>query len=136
MKAAIHVVRQHDFGVAVAIDIGGRHALVVAVDHEVVRVEGFELVVPVVHDHQPEATAVGVPVLASNVGGLAELVEHRKTGLLVEPQYSEQLAASIVELVGDGALQTSLAKAARAKAERFDVARMIDAYTDCYRTLL
>ena len=71
------------------------------------------------------AMAVGVPVIASNVGGLAEIVEHERTGLLTENS-SEAIAAGIRRLHDDRTLAQSLAAEARREVEqRFSVDRMV-----------
>ncbi|HQP10114.1 MAG TPA: glycosyltransferase family 4 protein [Candidatus Omnitrophota bacterium] len=46
-----------------------------------------------------EAQAMGVPVVASRVGGIPSLIEHGKTGILVDPKNSVQLADAIIELL-------------------------------------
>jgi len=51
-----------------------------------------------------EAMSQGLPVIASNVGGLPENVEHMKTGLLVPPNDSEKLAEAILKLKSDPTL--------------------------------
>lgn len=48
-----------------------------------------------------EAMAWGVPIIATRVGGIPETVEHRKTGILVEPQDTNSLAESIRQLWED-----------------------------------
>jgi glycosyltransferase involved in cell wall biosynthesis len=64
-----------------------------------------------------EAMAVGVPVVATRVSGIPELVQHRKSGLLVEPDEPAALADAISELIDDradgGTLGATLARAAR-----------------------
>lgn len=45
--------------------------------------------------------ALGVPVIVSNVGGLAEMVDNGKTGTVVEPKNSEELANAILDLLND-----------------------------------
>lgn len=48
-----------------------------------------------------EAMCAGLPVVASNVGGNAELVVHEETGLLFPPDDHDSLAAMLIELAGD-----------------------------------
>jgi glycosyltransferase involved in cell wall biosynthesis len=91
------------------------------------------LVVPSRLDGRPnavlEAMACGIPVVASRVGGLPELVEHGVTGLLVEPLDLPGLAAAVTRLSRDSALRMSMAHAARAKAEReLDIHRTFATY--------
>lgn len=67
-----------------------------------------------------EAMAVGVPVVATRVGGTPELVEHEKTGLLVAPGNSEELADAIRRLLADAELRRRFGAEGRAKAlERY-----------------
>jgi predicted glycosyltransferase/glycosyltransferase involved in cell wall biosynthesis len=65
-----------------------------------------------------EAMATGVPVVSSAVSGIPELVEHQRTGLLVEPNDPAALAAAMARLLGDPALGRRLAATARARLER------------------
>ena len=65
-----------------------------------------------------DAFAVGVPVAASRAGGIPELVEHEKTGILTEPRQPRSLAAGIVRLLEDRELATRLTTAARDKLQR------------------
>jgi glycosyltransferase involved in cell wall biosynthesis len=69
-----------------------------------------------------EAMAAGVPVVASRCGGIPEVVEDGRTGRLVEPGDSGELARVIAEVLLDPATGAELAAAARASVEdRFDV---------------
>ena len=62
-----------------------------------------------------EAMAVGVPVVASAAGGLSEIVQHERTGLLVPPNDPIALAAAIERMCSDRALQERCVEAAREK---------------------
>jgi glycosyltransferase involved in cell wall biosynthesis len=71
-----------------------------------------------------EALARGVPVIASDLVGIPELVRHGETGLLVPPDDPAALAASIARLVGDPKLAHELADRGRALVtERCDPGR-------------
>jgi len=71
------------------------------------------------------AMSAGVPVIASNVGGIPEIVEHERTGLLIENS-PEAIASAVRRLHGDRALAQSLAAEARRTVEqRFSVDRMV-----------
>lgn len=60
------------------------------------------------------AMGAGVPVVASRVAGIPEVVDHGVTGLLVDPGDSAQLAQALHGLVQDRALRARLGEAARA----------------------
>jgi glycosyltransferase involved in cell wall biosynthesis len=51
------------------------------------------------------AYGLGAPVIASDVGGLSELIHHGQDGILVEPRNPEALASAIIQLLEDPALQ-------------------------------
>jgi glycosyltransferase involved in cell wall biosynthesis len=70
-----------------------------------------------------EAMAVGTPVVATRVGGLAEVVDDGVTGLLVEPGEPDALAAAVLEVLGR---RDAMSAAARQAARRFGA----DAYAD------
>lgn len=68
-----------------------------------------------------EAMACGLPVVSAPVGGVAEIVEHRRTGLLVPPDNPWALAAALGELLRQPRLRRRLGAAGRRRAaERFD----------------
>ncbi len=64
-----------------------------------------------------EAMAVGTPVVATRVGGLAEVVEDGVTGVLVEPRDPVALADAIARVLAE---RSSMGAAARLAARRFD----------------
>lgn len=68
-----------------------------------------------------EAMALGLPVIASRVGGLEEIVTDGRTGLLVEPGDVEDLARAITRLLDDAEFGAVLGATARSTVrERFD----------------
>jgi glycosyltransferase involved in cell wall biosynthesis len=72
-----------------------------------------------------EAMAAGVPVVATAVSGIPELVSHEDNGLLVPPDDPEALADALVRLHGDPELAARLvANGRRTVAERFDGERL------------
>jgi glycosyltransferase involved in cell wall biosynthesis len=69
-----------------------------------------------------EAMASGVPVVASRISGIPELVEHGVSGLLVPPRDAQSLASALARLQGDPSLRKRLALSGRAKVEaEFDL---------------
>jgi glycosyltransferase involved in cell wall biosynthesis len=84
-----------------------------------------------------EAMAAGVPVLSTDVGGVADLVAHGKTGWLVPPGDARAMARAIGDLLRDAALRGRLAEAGRAVAlDEYDVTRLIPRVEALYTDLL
>ena len=74
-----------------------------------------------------EAMAMSLPVVASRVSGIPELIVHERNGLLVEPDRADLLADAIVCLLGQPALCAVLGRRARATvAESFDSDRNLE----------
>jgi glycosyltransferase involved in cell wall biosynthesis/acetyl esterase/lipase len=63
-----------------------------------------------------EAMACGLAVVATRVGGIPELVDHNRTGLLVPPSDPVGLSAALTNLLRDKALRKSLGQAGRQRA--------------------
>ncbi len=72
-----------------------------------------------------EALACGTPVVAACGGGMGEVVDHGRTGLLVEPGDVRGLSASIRRLLGDSRLLSEMSAAAIEARGRFDRDRMV-----------
>lgn len=70
-----------------------------------------------------EAMACGVPVVASAIGGLKEIVQEGTSGLFVAPGDSSALAQALSTLLTDERLRLRLAEGARRRAEEFSQAR-------------
>jgi glycosyltransferase involved in cell wall biosynthesis len=80
-----------------------------------------------------EAMAAGLPVVASSVGGVPELVADGETGLLVPPGDPAAMAAALGRLLEDVDLRRRLGAAGRDRALRcFDVRTQRRAHLDCY----
>ena len=73
--------------------------------------EGFGLVLI-------EAMAAGVPVVATRVPGIIDVVEHERTGLLVDPARPGELAGAIRRVIDDGQLRSRLIEAGREEVRR------------------
>jgi glycosyltransferase involved in cell wall biosynthesis len=84
-----------------------------------------------------EAMAAGLPVVASDVGGVHELVADGVTGTLVPAGEAAALAAALEPLLADDGLRARMGGAGRAAVEeRFTVARVRDEHLALYRRLL
>jgi glycosyltransferase involved in cell wall biosynthesis len=83
-----------------------------------------------------EAMAAGVPVIASNVGGMSEVVVHGETGVLVPPAQPQALAESLLALARDPKHRSVLAANARTRLnERFSRDSMVEGTLAVYRSL-
>lgn len=81
-----------------------------------------------------EAMLAGVPVVASDVGGVAEAVVDGKSGLLVPPADAPALAAAIRRILEEPGLDDALREGGRRRAEEaFSVPAMARAYEGLYR---
>ncbi len=84
-----------------------------------------------------EASAMGVPVIATDIRGCRQVVEDKRTGLLVEARSAFDLAEAIRRLVEDRPLRDELGRRARSKAQaEFDQRMVIDRTLAVYRSLL
>lgn len=84
-----------------------------------------------------EAMACGLPVVATAVGGNAELVRDGETGRVVPAGDADAMARALVELADDVPRATALGRAGRARVEReFSLQAMVGAYQALYDRLL
>jgi glycosyltransferase involved in cell wall biosynthesis len=80
------------------------------------------------------AMAAGVPVVASNVGGLPEVVESGTTGFLVS---DGDFATPVRRLLEDAALAARISQAARERVQKqFSVERMVEKTVAAYHEVL
>lgn len=84
-----------------------------------------------------EAMACGVPVVASRVGGLPEVVADGVAGFLHPPDRIDEMAASAVRILSDDALHARMAAdAERLAVERFSASLVVPRYEAFYRRVL
>jgi glycosyltransferase involved in cell wall biosynthesis len=84
-----------------------------------------------------EASAMGVPTVATDIRGCRQAIDHGTTGLLVPAREPEALATAIARLAVDPAERRRLGEAARRKAlDDFDQRRCIDITLTTYARLL
>jgi L-malate glycosyltransferase len=95
---------------------------------------------PSLHEGVPmvilEAMAIGVPIVASRVGGIPEILEDGRDALLVEAAAPGALAHAIGRLAADPSLRAALARSARHQAEaRFSITATAASVVELYRSL-
>jgi len=83
-----------------------------------------------------DAMALGIPPVAFRVGGLPELIEDQRSGLLVPAGDVAAFAAATDRLVRDDSLRRSLATAGAARAAHFSVERMVRGTQAVYDAIL
>ena len=99
------------------------------------------LALPSLEDNCPmtvlEAMASGVPVVAANVGGVPDLIEDAKTGLLCDPLDAGSMRNAVEKLLGQPSLAQTLAKEANRRAHgRFHPAVIARRHLEIYREVL
>jgi glycosyltransferase involved in cell wall biosynthesis len=99
------------------------------------------LLMPSQHEGLPytllEAMALGIPIVAARVGGLAEVIQDGSTGLLVPPQDSAALTRAILRLYEDPALRSRLGEQARLLQQtRYSLQAMTERYLAIYRKVV
>ncbi|CUT02580.1 GT4 family glycosyltransferase PelF [Candidatus Chrysopegis kryptomonas] len=100
------------------------------------------LVLPSVSEAQPfvvlEAMALGVPVVASSVGGVPELVNEagNECGLLFEVGDYRMLAQNVIRILRDENLEKILSRNGIKKAKRFTLEKFVKSYREIYESFL
>jgi len=96
---------------------------------------------PSLHEGIPmvilEAMAAGVPIVASRVGGIPEILEDGRDALLVEAAAPGALANAVGRLAADPSLRAALVRSARRRAEaQFSITSTASSVVDFYRSLV
>jgi glycosyltransferase involved in cell wall biosynthesis len=99
------------------------------------------LVLPTFEDNCPmvvlEAMAVGLPVIASRVGGVPDLITDGETGLMFDPLNPSSMRGATERILSDAGLRSRLGEAAKREArERFHPEVIARAHLDIYRKVL
>lgn len=83
-----------------------------------------------------EAMATGLPCVATDIPGVREIITSGENGLLVPPRNSQQLAATLSDLLRDNTLQQTLGREARKTVvDSFSLSAMADQYADLFASL-
>ena len=84
-----------------------------------------------------ESMSLGVPVIASDVGGISEVVDNLKTGLLIKPRDPQAIADAVSYLIGNRDLAENISQNSIRQVEtRFSAQRMSEQYEQTYLSLM
>lgn len=83
-----------------------------------------------------EAMAAGLPVVATNVGGVPELVVDQESGLLFDPDDQDGMARGISRLLEAPEIRERMGAAGRLAASKMTMARTVDGYFGLYDRLI
>jgi glycosyltransferase involved in cell wall biosynthesis len=84
-----------------------------------------------------EAMSLGIPTVATRVGGTPEIVEDKETGFLIESNDQEAFTRAIKNLLDQPEQRKKMGSAAKARFEdKFSVEQMVDQYQRCYSAKL
>jgi glycosyltransferase involved in cell wall biosynthesis len=83
-----------------------------------------------------EAAIAGCPIVASDVGGLPEVVDHGSNGLLVPPGDPDALTAALDDLLDDPGLRKLMGEASRARTRPFGVRNVVPGIVEVYEDAL
>ena len=83
-----------------------------------------------------DAMAAGLPVVATRVGGIPEIVEHQETGLLVPPRDPKALAEAILDLAGDQVRRAAFGARGRERASEFSADATAERTREAYLRVL
>lgn len=84
-----------------------------------------------------EAQAAGIPVIASNVGGVPDLVENEVTGILTDPSRPETMPKALARLLDNPELASRLAEEGRRQAKaRFHPRAIAERHLEIYREVI
>jgi glycosyltransferase involved in cell wall biosynthesis len=83
-----------------------------------------------------DAMALGVPPIAFSVGGLPEVIEDGKSGLLIPAGDVQAFMRAAAELITNDALRARLGEGAKVRAREFSVKRMIERTAEVYHRVI
>jgi len=83
-----------------------------------------------------EAMSVGVPVIATRVGGIPDVVKDGETGLLVEPGRVDELAISIRRLIEDDDLRGKMSKNCLEEAKKYSWENLAERFEDLLKEIV
>jgi len=82
-----------------------------------------------------EAMASGLPIVASKVGGLPEIITDGENGFLVEPKNPEQIAERVLLLLKDDELKGKISRSNKEKAKRYSWKNVVERLEQIYKEI-
>lgn len=83
-----------------------------------------------------EAMATGLPCIATDTGGIPEVIVHGENGLMFRREDADDLAEKIISVISDSELQIQLIRAAQQDLQKFSVETYVDSVFSHYQNLL
>lgn len=83
-----------------------------------------------------DAMHFGLPIVATHVGGIPEIIDDGTNGRLIQPERADQLCDAMAFILDDESRASSISHANKKKAAFFGAGRMVDAYEEIYRQIL
>jgi len=97
-------------------------------------------VLPSMQDNLPntvaEALACGTPCVGFDVGGVPEMIEHKKSGYVAEPFNTDDLARGLDWVLSPSRKEKLSAEARRKACRAYDIRSTAEKYEECYRSIL
>ncbi|OFW51375.1 MAG: N-acetyl-alpha-D-glucosaminyl L-malate synthase BshA [Actinobacteria bacterium RBG_13_35_12] len=83
-----------------------------------------------------EALSCEVPVIGTNVGGLKEVVEHGKSGFIINPEDIDSMSEAAIKILGSEETRSKMGAEARKRAKLFDSRLIVPKYLEYYKKIL
>ncbi|NQE54750.1 Trehalose synthase [ANME-1 cluster archaeon GoMg3.2] len=83
-----------------------------------------------------EAMASGLPIVATSVGGLPEIIKEGKNGFLVEPQNPKEIAEKVSMILRDDELRERISKNNKERAKEYSWEGAVERLEEVYRSYL
>ena len=83
-----------------------------------------------------EAMATGLPCIATDTGGIPEVLVNGENGFLFQRENSDELAEKIISVISDSELQTQLSKTAQQNLQKFSIEIYVESLFSHYQGLL
>jgi glycosyltransferase involved in cell wall biosynthesis len=83
-----------------------------------------------------EAMSLGIPIVASSVDGVSEVVQCGENGYLSPPGDTPEMARQVLQLLGDDQLRRSMGRRSQRMVEPFSAQRMLKDYTHLYLRMM